>query len=92
MWLRGALGSLGSHQETDGDGEDDVRDLVDVTLRYMDRDKDGHVSLEDYLDTCRYNPLWTDMLAPCLLTSTREGVAFMKKMLDQLPQNRIYQE
>ena len=89
MWLRDSLGSGGHH----GDGEDDLRDLVDFTLHYMDRDKDGHVSLEDYLDTCQHNPLWIDVLAPCLLTSTREGVSFMKKILDQLPsQNRIYQE
>ena len=35
MWLRDALGSRGQRY---GDGEDDLRDLVDVTLRYMDQD------------------------------------------------------
>ena len=69
-----------------------TQDLVELTFRRSDMDGDGQISEQDYLRTAARDPLWTDILCPCLLTSTTRGLAFMKRILDTPPSNRIYQE
>ena len=34
--------------DDDGDGDEGVKDLIEITLRRMDHDKDGRVSFEDF--------------------------------------------
>ena len=69
-----------------------TQDLVELTFRRSDVDGDGQISERDYLRAAARDPLWTDILCPCLLTSTTRGLAFMKRILDTPPGNRIYQE
>ena len=68
------------------------QDLVELTFRRSDVDGDGQISEQDYLRAAARDPLWADALCPCLLTSTVRGLAFMKRILDTPPSNRIYQE
>ena len=34
--------------EDDGDGDEGVKDLIEITLRRMDHDRDGRVSFDDF--------------------------------------------
>ena len=68
------------------------QDLVELTFRRSDVDGDGQISEQDFLRAAARDPLWTDAVCPCLLTSPPRGLAFMKRILDSAPSNRIYQE
>ena len=69
-----------------------TQDLVDLTFRRSDVDGDGQISEQDYLRAAARDPLWADILCPCLLTSNTRGLAFMKRILDTPPATGIYQE
>jgi hypothetical protein len=42
------------------------QDLIEMTLRKMDVDKDGRVSLQDWKATIRAEPLLLEAFGPCL--------------------------
>ncbi|KAF7271161.1 calaxin [Rhynchophorus ferrugineus] len=50
------------------DPEESVRDLVDIILKKMDKDKDGKVSLTDYKETVTGEPLLLEAFGRCLPT------------------------
>ena len=66
-------------EEEDGDGG---RDLVEMTIRKMDRDRDGRISFSDFYDTVREEPLLLEAFGNCL-PSNQAGVAFARKVLDK---------
>ena len=72
-------------EEEDGDG---VRDLVEMTIRKMDRDKDGRISLSDFYDTVREEPLLLEAFGKCL-PSSPSGQAFARKVLDKKSLNEM---
>ena len=69
----------GKDREEDGDG---VRDLVDMTIKKMDRDKDGRISFSDFSHTVREEPLLLEAFGNCLPTSPA-GLEFCCKVLDK---------
>lgn len=60
------------------DGKPFRQDLIEMTLRKMDRDKDGRVSLTDWKDTIEAEPLMLEAFGPCL-PNKRASEVFIKK-------------
>ena len=54
--------SLGDEEET----EEGVRDLVHMTIKMMDRDKDGKLSCRDFTVSVLEEPLMLEAFGPCL--------------------------
>ena len=67
--------------EEEGDG---VKDLVEMTLRKMDKDKDGRISLSDFQASVSEEPLLLEAFGNCLPTN-QSGAEFSKKILDKTP-------
>ena len=65
-------------KEEDGDG---VRDLVEMTIKKMDRDKDGRISFSDFQQTVTEEPLLLEAFGNCL-PSSPTGMQFAMKILD----------
>ena len=70
--------SLG-RQGLDEDPDEGVKDLIDMTLKKLDKDKDGKVSFEDWNVTVTGEPLMMEAFGPCLPTD-RNSSAFMTKV------------
>ena len=70
-----------SEQEEEGDG---VKDLVEMTLRKMDKDRDGRISLSDFQAAVSEEPLLLEAFGNCL-PSNQLGAEFIKKVLDKTP-------
>ena len=47
-----------------------MKDLIEMTLKKMDHDKDGRVSFGDFEMTVRKDPLMMEAFGPCLPNST----------------------
>jgi len=63
-------------QGLEEDGDEGVKDLIEMTLKKMDDDKDGKVSFADFQTTVRNEPLMLEALGPCLPTN-KFGEQFM---------------
>ena len=63
----------------DEDPDEGVKDLIDMTLKKLDKDKDGKVSFEDWTITVTSEPLMMEAFGPCLPTD-RNSSAFMTKV------------
>lgn len=50
------------------DPDESVKDLVDIVMRKIDKDKDGKVSLEDFQKTVSEEPLLLEAFGKCLPT------------------------
>ena len=72
---------VSSEQEEEGDG---VKDLVEMTLRKMDKDRDGRINLSDFQASVKEEPLLLEAFGNCLPTS-QSGAEFIKKILDKSP-------
>ncbi|CAG9837185.1 unnamed protein product [Diabrotica balteata] len=48
------------------DPDESVKDLVDIVMRKIDKDKDGKVSLEDFQNTVEEEPLLLEAFGKCL--------------------------
>ena len=71
------------------DGDEGVKDLIEMTLKKMDHDKDGRVSYPDFEATVSRDPLMMEAFGPCL-PNTSLGCKFIRKFLDQKPNNSIF--
>ncbi|XP_050304598.1 calaxin-like [Anthonomus grandis grandis] len=58
------------------DPEESVKDLVDIVIRKLDKDKDGKVSLEDYRETVAAEPLLLEAFGRCL-PNERSKITFL---------------
>ena len=56
-------------QGLEEDGDEGVKDLIEMTLKKMDDDKDGRVSFDDFKATVKNDPLMLEAFGPCLRTS-----------------------
>ena len=74
---------------TEDDGDEGVKDLIEMTLKKMDHDKDGRVSYPDFQTTVNNDPLMMEAFGPCLPNSSL-GCQFIRKYLDQKPNNSIF--
>lgn len=79
-----------SHTQ-DEDGDEGVKDLIDMTMRKMDHDKDGRVSYSDYVHTVIKEPLMMEAFGTCLPTS-RAGNNFVGRILDSRARSNLLQE
>lgn len=61
------------------DPDESVKDLVDIILRKMDKDKDGKVSLEDFQATVVEEPLLLEAFGKCL-PSERSKATFLSTL------------
>ena len=55
------------------------QDLIDMTLKKLDNDKDGRVSFDDWSTSIKKEPLMMEAFGPCLPTE-RASNAFMRKV------------
>ena len=78
LWLKYCLTDL-NIPELQGILKSWFQDLIDMTLRKLDIDKDGKVSLADWSSTVRKEPLMMEAFGPCL-PSKRTIDIFMKKI------------
>lgn len=62
--LKTALFSSGVEEEAD----EGIKDLIEMTMKKMDDDKDGKVSFEDFTICVNDNPLMLEAFGPCLPT------------------------
>ena len=65
------------------------KDLIEITLRKMDLDKDSRVSYKDFQGTVLKEPLLMEAFGQCL-PHNNAGFAFMRQYLDTMPNSRIY--
>ena len=73
-----------NERDEEGDG---VKDLVEMTMRKMDRDKDGRISLSDFQESVTEEPLLLEAFGNCLPTSPT-GVEFVERILDRQVERR----
>ncbi|XP_017064433.1 EF-hand calcium-binding domain-containing protein 1 isoform X2 [Drosophila eugracilis] len=57
-------------QPQDEDPDEGVKDLVEIVLKKFDLDKDGKVSLEDFMGTVTAEPLLIEAFGQCLPTDS----------------------
>jgi len=57
--------SLG-RQGLDEDQDEGVKDLIEMTLRKMDKDKDGRIGAADWTASIAAEPLLLEAFGPCL--------------------------
>ena len=67
-------------QGLEEDGDEGVKDLIEMTLKKMDDDKDGKVSFADFTATVKNDPLMLEAFGPCLPTN-RAGENFIHKLI-----------
>ena len=67
------------NKEEDGDW---VRDLVEMTVKKMDKDRDGKISYSDFYSSVTEEPLLLEAFGTCLPTSLA-GIEFLNKVLDK---------
>ncbi|XP_034124419.1 EF-hand calcium-binding domain-containing protein 1 [Drosophila guanche] len=63
-------------QPQDEDPDEGVKDLVEIVLKKFDLDKDGKVSLEDFMATVSAEPLLIEAFGQCLPTDSAVGSFF----------------
>ena len=66
-----------------------IQDLIDLTIRKMDHDRDGRISFLDFSATVSKEPLMMEAFGNCL-PSNRAGVEFMARVLDSRPNTILY--
>ena len=66
-----------------------IQDLIDMTLKKMDHDKDGRVSYSDFEETVKREPLMMEAFGQCL-PNNRIGFEFMGEILDSRPNNSFF--
>ncbi|XP_046963671.1 EF-hand calcium-binding domain-containing protein 1 [Vanessa cardui] len=69
-------------QPGDEDPDEGVRDLVELVLRKMDIDKDGKLSIDDYKQAVKQEPLLLEAFGQCL-PSKRHAAAFIKTLVNK---------
>ena len=73
----------GSNVEEEGD--EGVKDLIDMTIKKMDQDKDGRISFSDFEATVINDPLMLEAFGTCL-PSNKAGLHFINSVLDRKQQ------
>ena len=58
------------------------KDLIDMTIKKMDHDKDGQISFSDFATTVSKDPLMMEAFGTCL-PSNRAGYEFKNCILDR---------
>ncbi|KAK3108460.1 hypothetical protein FSP39_008310 [Pinctada imbricata] len=53
-------------QVSEEDQDENIKELVEIVLKKMDRDHDSRLSLQDFKGTVKEEPLLLEVLGPCL--------------------------
>ena len=78
-YIRGHISALDiATQGLEEDQDEGVKDLIEMTLRKMDLDKDGRVSFSDWKETIRMEPLLLEAFGPCLPNNEAAEVFLQK--------------
>merc|ERR1740128_80828 len=56
-------------QGLEEDGDEGVKDLIEMTMKKMDQDKDGKISFSDFETTVKADSLMMEAFGPCLPTN-----------------------
>ena len=64
------------------EGDEGIKDLIDMTIRKMDVDKDGRISYSDFAATVSKDYLMMEAFGTCL-PSTPAGLLFCTSVLDR---------
>ena len=67
---------------TEEESDEGVKDLIDMTIKKMDHDKDGRISYSDFATTVSKDPLMMEAFGTCL-PSNKAGMEFMNSILDR---------
>ena len=84
--MKSCMVKMGRSEE---EGDEGVKDLIDMTLRKMDMDRDGRISFTDFQKTVTREPLMMEAFGPCLPNSTAGG-SFVRKILESVPPGIFY--
>ena len=66
-----------------------LQDLIDMTLRKMDKDRDGKISFSDFQSAVSKEPLMMEAFGPCL-PNNQAGSTFASKILESEPNGIVY--
>uniref|UniRef100_R4G3M2 Putative ca2+ sensor ef-hand superfamily n=2 Tax=Rhodnius prolixus TaxID=13249 RepID=R4G3M2_RHOPR len=66
-------------QPQDEDPDEGVKELVELVLKKLDRDKDGKVSFEDFTEAVQEEPLFLEAFGQCL-PSDNAVIAFLSTL------------
>ena len=77
-------------QGLEEDGDEGVKDLIEMTMKKMDEDKDGKVSFEDFKITVSNDPLMLEAFGPCLPRAEALHKFFQQVHLDTFPLDQVY--
>ncbi|KAJ8313915.1 hypothetical protein KUTeg_008476, partial [Tegillarca granosa] len=70
--------------QNEDDQDENVKELVDQTLKKLDKDHDNRVSQQDYEDAVKDDPLLLECFGPCLPTREFLALAFSIKLQPEL--------
>ena len=74
------LTKIKNNMEEEGE-EEGVKDLIDMTIKKMDYDKDGRINHQDFLVTVNQDSLMLEAFGPCLPHGS-VGKKFIESVLD----------
>lgn len=66
-------------QPQEEDPDEGVKELVELVLKKLDRDKDGKVSFEDFTEAVQEEPLFLEAFGQCL-PSDNAVIAFLSTL------------
>ena len=75
------MGNCLFRSNADEEGDEGVKDLVDMTIKKMDHDRDGRISFSDYSITVAEDYLMMEAFGTCLPTN-KKGEIFKQNILD----------
>lgn len=62
--------------------EESIKDIVEICMRKLDKDRDGQITYQDFEKACRSDPLLVQALGPCIPTP-RSLAAFLACFTDE---------
>ena len=66
-----------------------LQDLIEMTMRKMDNDRDGRISFADFSLSVNKEPLLMEAFGPCL-PNNKAGGDFIKNILETTPNGILY--
>ena len=75
------LSKVKTVNQDDNEEDEGIKDLIEMTIKKMDHDKDGRISHEDFSTTVGRDPLMLEAFGVCL-PSGKIGQDFISSILD----------
>ena len=82
LTMMGACLSKVKSNQDDTEEDEGVKDLIEMTIKKMDHDKDGRISLDDFSLTVSQDVLMLEAFGKCL-PSDKVGQDFVSTILDE---------